>query len=161
MSERDEYLLRGDDAELVVARARLARRQADLLAALVAGGPVPAGFDPRQVAAQAAALAAKRRDTAARVAPDLARLLGTDWRPLFDRYARLGPQRGGYREDARAFAAWALAAEPSAPWRADLAALLSPAPVRPVRRALRAVRAAAGRAERVHPQVRARTGDSR
>jgi hypothetical protein len=101
------------------------------------------------------------------VAPDLARLLGAAWRPLFDRYARLGPQRGGYREDARAFAAWALEAEPSAPWRAELVALLSPAPERPVRRALRAVRAATGRAERARAErvraerVRARTGDSR
>lgn len=91
------------------ARARLAARQTALLTALVAGGPVPPGFDPAQVRSQSAALAAKRRDTAAKVAPALPRLLGPQYGPLFLSYARRHPQTGGYRADARAFAAWALA----------------------------------------------------
>ncbi|MFI6445178.1 hypothetical protein [Kitasatospora sp. NPDC050543] len=107
---RLEYLARGEDAELVLARAGLARRQHALLAALVAGGPVPAGFDPRQVRAQAIGLAAKRRDTVARVCPELPRVVGPSFGPLFLRYAQQHPQSGGYRADARAFARWALTA---------------------------------------------------
>ncbi|GAA2782958.1 hypothetical protein GCM10010505_09090 [Kitasatospora aburaviensis] len=95
--------------DATAARARLARRQEELLAALVAGGPVPDGFDPAQVRSQAAALAAKRRDTVAKVAPELPRLLGRPYGPLFLAYAAAQPQTGGYRADARAFAAWALA----------------------------------------------------
>ncbi|MBP0449961.1 hypothetical protein J5Y04_10425 [Kitasatospora sp. RG8] len=98
-----------EDSELAAARARLAERQEALLAALVAGGPVPPGFDEAQVHAQALGLAHKRRDTAAKVAPELPRLLGPQYGPLFLAFARRHPQTGGYRADARAFAAWALA----------------------------------------------------
>nr|BEK68715.1 hypothetical protein KPHV_59420 [Kitasatospora purpeofusca] len=112
------------------ARARLAARQTELLTALVAGGPVPPGFDPAQVRAQATGLAAKRRDTTAKVAPDLPRLLGAQYGPLFLAYARGNPQTGGYRADARAFAAWALTGrpEPSDDQRRDLERWLHPAP---------------------------------
>ncbi|GJF32884.1 hypothetical protein KNE206_55840 [Kitasatospora sp. NE20-6] len=157
MSEQDEYLVRGDDAELAVARARLARRQTELAAALVAGGPVPEGFDPGQVAVQARGLLDKRRETVARVAPEPARILGPAYRPLFARYAAGGPQRGGYRADAQEFARWALAAEPSAPWRAELAHWLDPgaAPGHGTR-AARTVRAVHGRLFR---RGRAAAGD--
>lgn len=97
-----------DPGGLDAARAALARRQEALLTALVAGGPVPPGFDPAQVRAQSLGLAAKRRDTTAKVAPELPRLLGRQYGPLFLAYARTHPQTGGYRADARAFAAWAL-----------------------------------------------------
>ncbi len=112
------------------ARARLAARQTELLTALVAGGPVPPGFDPAQVRAQATGLAAKRRDTAAKVVPDLPRLLGAQYGPLFLAYARGNPQTGGYRADARAFAEWALTGrpEPSEDQRRDLERWLRPAP---------------------------------
>lgn len=112
------------------ARARLAARQTELLTALVAGGPVPPGFDPAQVRAQATGLAAKRRDTAAKVAPDLPRLLGAQYGPLFLAYARSHPQTGGYRADARAFAEWALTGrpEPSEDQRRALERWLHPAP---------------------------------
>lgn len=111
------------------ARARLAARQTELLTALVAGGPVPPGFDPAQVRAQATGLAAKRRDTAAKVAPELSRLLGEQYGPLFLAYARSRPQTGGYRADARAFAEWALAGrpEPSEDQRRALERWLHPA----------------------------------
>lgn len=98
-----------EEAGLAAARARLAERQEALLTALVAGGPVPPGFDEAQVHAQALGLARKRRDTTAKVAPELARLLGPRFGPLFLAYARRHPQAGGYRADARAFAAWAVA----------------------------------------------------
>ncbi len=135
----------GDDRALATARERLARRQEELLAALVAGGPVPPGFDPVQVRAQSTGLAAKRRDTTAKVAPDLPRLLGPRYGPLFLDYARTRPQTGGYRADARSFAAWVLTG--GGPLAADhrraLEQWLDPAPVRPpgplarLRRALR------------------------
>ena len=47
-------------------REVLARREHELLAALVGGGEVPAGFDAERVRAQARALAAKRRSVEAR-----------------------------------------------------------------------------------------------
>lgn len=46
------------------------------------------------------------------MAPELPRLLGRRYGPLFLAYARTHPQTGGYRADARAFAAWALTDEP-------------------------------------------------
>ncbi|KJK59063.1 hypothetical protein [Saccharothrix sp. ST-888] len=131
MSEHFEYLAEGGDPELVVARARLARRQAELLSALVAGGPVPEGFDREQVRIQAQGLLAKRRDTVARVAPEVPRILGAQYRPLFRRYARQGPAVGGYRADARAFAEWAVdwaaVGAPDTPWRPALERWLRPA----------------------------------
>ncbi|MET8625336.1 hypothetical protein ABZW30_16555 [Kitasatospora sp. NPDC004669] len=123
----------------------MARRQAELLTSLVAGGPVPPGFDPDQVRAQSTGLAAKRRDTTTKIAPDLPLLLGSRYGPLFLDYARTHPQTGGYRADARAFAEWVhtdggpLAADR----RRALEQWLHPAPERPpgplarLRRALR------------------------
>lgn len=133
------------EQDLAAARRRLARRQEELLAALVAGGPVPPGFDERQVRAQSTGLAAKRRDTTAKVAPDLPRALGAQYGPLFLGYARSHPQTGGYRADARAFARWVLTdgGPPADDHRRALEQWLHPAPVRPpgplarLRRALR------------------------
>nr|WP_324604085.1 hypothetical protein [Streptomyces pyridomyceticus] len=142
-TDRATATVTGEGAD--AARARLARRQEELLAALVAGGPVPPGFDPAQVRAQSTGLAAKRRDTTAKVAPDLPRLLGARYGPLFLDYARTHPQTGGYRADARSFAAWVLTdgGPPAADHRRALEQWLHPAPVRPpgplarLRRALR------------------------
>nr|WP_316527142.1 hypothetical protein [Kitasatospora sp. K002] len=133
------------DQGLAAARRRLARRQEELLTALVAGGPVPPGFDERQVRAQSTGLAVKRRGTAAKVAPELPRILGERYRPLFLDYARSHPQTGGYRADARAFARWVLTdgGPLAADHRRALEQWLHPAPVRPpgplarLRRALR------------------------
>ncbi|GAA4867859.1 hypothetical protein GCM10023235_53070 [Kitasatospora terrestris] len=124
---RFEYLVRErEDAELLLARASLARRQTELLAALTAGGPVPAGFDAEQVRVQTEGLAAKRRDTVAHLAPELAAILGADYGPLFLRYAAGHPQTGGYRADARAFAEWALGTDPAADRRRALRHWLRP-----------------------------------
>ncbi len=57
----------------------LAARQAALVAALVADGPVPAGFDPERLAVARRALVRKRAGAAAVRWPLLAPALGPDW----------------------------------------------------------------------------------
>jgi hypothetical protein len=90
--------------ELAAARERLAQRQASLLSALVAGTPAPAGFDRARLRVQARALAAKRADVIARIAPELPRIMGAEYRREFLAYAAMHPLTGGYRQDALAFA---------------------------------------------------------
>ncbi|MEV0905146.1 DUF692 domain-containing protein [Streptomyces hokutonensis] len=86
------------------ARQRLALAQAALLSALVAGTPVPEGFDRVRLGVQARALGAKRADVVAKVAPELPEILGTAYRPAFLAYAHTHPMTGGYRRDALDFA---------------------------------------------------------
>lgn len=86
------------------ARQRVAVAQAALLSALVAGTPVPEGFDSRRLGVQSRALAAKRAGVVAKVAPELPGILGKDYRPAFLAYARSRPMNGGYRRDALDFA---------------------------------------------------------
>jgi hypothetical protein len=87
-------------------RRRLADQQAALLAALVAGGPLPGDFDPAAAAATSEALIHKRAAAVAKAEPALARALGPEFHARFARYAasRPLPRRGGARADARAFA---------------------------------------------------------
>jgi uncharacterized protein (UPF0276 family) len=85
-------------------RQRLGLAQASLLSALVAGTPVPEGFDRARVGVQARALAAKRADVVAKVAPELPVVLGRAYRPAFLAYAQTRPMRAGYRRDALDFA---------------------------------------------------------
>ncbi|MET9254932.1 DUF692 domain-containing protein [Streptomyces sp. NPDC003717] len=89
-------------------RQRLGLAQAALLSALVAGTPVPEGFDRTRIAVQARALAGKRADVVAKVAPELPEILGIGYRPAFVAYAKDRPLTGGYRRDALDFAAWLL-----------------------------------------------------
>ncbi|MET9114637.1 DUF692 domain-containing protein [Streptomyces longwoodensis] len=89
-------------------RERVALAQTALLSALVAGTPVPEGFDRTRLGIQARALAAKRAGVVAKVAPELLAVLGTAYRPAFLSYAQTRPMRGGYRQDALDFAEWAL-----------------------------------------------------
>ncbi|WP_436777465.1 hypothetical protein [Yinghuangia sp. YIM S09857] len=136
------------DAALVdptAARAELARRQTDLLAALVAGGPVPAGFDPERIRVQSVALAAKRREGVLRTLPMLATAFGDRWPRVFMEWARTHPKPavGGSRADAAAFAEY-LAAQDELP--EAVAAALSPVPPEPPRRP--------GIAERVRSRLR-------
>ncbi|WP_329402206.1 DUF692 domain-containing protein [Streptomyces melanogenes] len=84
-------------------RLRLALAQTSLLSALVAGTPVPHGFDPTRLRVQARALAAKRADVVAKVAPELPRILGDAYRPAYLAYARSRPMSDGYRRDALDF----------------------------------------------------------
>ncbi|MFG2575797.1 DUF692 domain-containing protein [Streptomyces sp. NPDC048481] len=86
------------------ARLRLGLAQAALLSALVAGTPVPEGFDRVRLGVQARALAAKRADVVAKVAPELPLILGSGYRAAFLAYAQRRPMRGGYRQDALDFA---------------------------------------------------------
>ena len=94
----------------MTAREDLARRQADLLAALLTGAPPPAGFDERMLAVEAKALLAKRRRVNALVDPDTAAELGDRYRELFDTWAAANPRQAGTRAraDAQAFRAWAI-----------------------------------------------------
>ncbi|MEH0473515.1 DUF692 domain-containing protein [Streptomyces sp. B21-097] len=86
------------------ARQRLGLAQAALLSALVAGTPVPEGFDRVRLGVQARALAAKRAVVVAKVAPELPLILGNGYRTAFIAYAQGHPMRGGYRQDALDFA---------------------------------------------------------
>lgn len=90
------------------ARQRLALRQTALLSALVAGTPVPEGFDRARIGVQSRALAAKRAGIVAKVAPELPDILGAAYRPAFLRYAAARPLDAGYRRDALGFAAYVL-----------------------------------------------------
>ncbi|MGC9381863.1 DUF692 domain-containing protein [Streptomyces sp. MH13] len=84
-------------------RQRLGLAQAALLSALVAGTPVPEGFDRVRLGVQARALAGKRADVVAKVAPELPVILGAEYRPAFLAYAEGRPMTGGYRRDALGF----------------------------------------------------------
>jgi len=61
----------------------LAARQAELVAALVASGPLPSGFDPDRLAVARRALLRKRAGEAAAVWPLLAASLGRAWPDAF------------------------------------------------------------------------------
>ncbi|ARE73984.1 endonuclease [Streptomyces sp. Sge12] len=133
------------------ARTRVALGQAALLSALVAGTPVPEGFDRRRIRVQARALAAKRADVVARLAPELPEILGgpDPYREAFLSYAKGRPMTAGYRRDALDFAEDLLIRDlPADPvarrrltawWRDRTGA-------RPPRRIVRWARALAGRA---------------
>ncbi|MEU9451400.1 DUF692 domain-containing protein [Streptomyces sp. NPDC048277] len=85
-------------------RQRVGLAQAAALSSLVAGTPVPEGFDRVRMGVQARALAAKRADVVAKVAPELPEILGDSYRPVFLSYAQERPMTGGYRRDALDFA---------------------------------------------------------
>jgi hypothetical protein len=76
----------------------LGRRQADLVAALVAGGPLPAGFDPRRVDAARRALLRKRAGEVARAWPMLAAGHRSGWTDAFAAWAAGRPPRGSLRD---------------------------------------------------------------
>lgn len=127
------------------ARDRVAVAQTALLSALVAGTPAPEGFDHRRLGVQSRALAAKRADVVAKVAPELPGILGDGYRDAFLSYARTRPMSAGYRRDALDFAEQLLIAGRPADdiarrrlthWWQDRAA------ARPPRRTTRLVRAA-------------------
>ncbi|MFF0011785.1 DUF692 domain-containing protein [Streptomyces sp. NPDC005374] len=86
------------------ARQRLALAQTALLSALAAGTPVPEGFDRVRLGVQARALAGKRADVVAKVAPELPVILGAGYRPAFLAYAHGRSMTDGYRRDALDFA---------------------------------------------------------
>ncbi|KAB1923243.1 hypothetical protein F8280_16570 [Micromonospora noduli] len=79
-------------------RAGLAERQAELVAALVAGGEPPAGFAPGPLAATRAALLRKRAGEVARHWPLLAAGLGARWSTTFADWAARRPTAGSLRD---------------------------------------------------------------
>ncbi|AXG80953.1 DUF692 domain-containing protein [Streptomyces paludis] len=127
------------------ARQRLALAQTSLLSALVAGTPVPEGFDRRRLRVQSRALSVKRAGVVAKVAPELPEILGDGYRPEFLGYAASRPMRAGYRRDALDFAEHLLIAgrPESRPARRRLSLWWQErAGARPPRRATRLVRVA-------------------
>ncbi|MER5758363.1 DUF692 domain-containing protein [Streptomyces sp. NPDC002082] len=139
------------EAGLDVVRTRVGIGQAALLSALVAGTPVPEGFDRQRVRVQARALAAKRAGVVSRLAPELPGILGGEdaYREAFLGYARHRPMTAGYRRDALDFAEHLLVrdlpADPAARRRLTLW-WRDRAGARPPRRAVRWARALVGRA---------------
>jgi hypothetical protein len=109
-------------------RERLAADQAALVRALVAGGPVPEGFDPDRVRATADALARKRAREVARAWPALAAALGGEFTGRFLAFAagRPPPATGGALADGLAFAR-ALARRGRLPGDARVEAMLAAA----------------------------------
>jgi hypothetical protein len=83
------------------ARSRLAARQAELVDALVAGGPAPTGFDPDRLAATRYALVDKRRAAVAAAWPALAAT--PDFTARFAAFVASRPP-AGIRADGIAFA---------------------------------------------------------
>ncbi|MFG2037182.1 hypothetical protein [Dactylosporangium sp. NPDC048998] len=76
----------------------LAARQRALVAALVAGGEVPAGFDAAAVRATTAALRRKRAGEVAARWPFLAASYGDAWIPTFAAWAAGRPPNGSLRD---------------------------------------------------------------
>ena len=81
-----------------MSREDLARSQAALVAALVAGGPTPPGFDQRLVGAAAAALATKRAGDVAALWPLLRAGFGPTWTAEFARWCHDRPPLGALRD---------------------------------------------------------------
>jgi len=82
----------------MIGRDELARRQAALVAALVAGAPTPAGFDETRVRASASALLRKRAGEVAAVWPVLSSSYSPQWNSVFTAWAAGRPPLGALRD---------------------------------------------------------------
>jgi hypothetical protein len=93
--------------------SNLAAQQAALVAALLAGDEVPAGFDAERLRVAGRALERKRLRAVARAWPVLASALGARFAELFFSYAQVNPlpRQGGPLADGRFFVRWLLARE--------------------------------------------------
>jgi hypothetical protein len=76
----------------------LAERQAELVAALTSGAPVPDGFDARLVEVARVALLRKRAGEVARQWPLTAAAFGRGWTTEFARWAATRPTQGSLRD---------------------------------------------------------------
>jgi hypothetical protein len=76
----------------------LAERQAELVATLTSGAPVPPGFDDRLVETARVALLRKRAGEVARQWPALAAAYGANWPREFARWAARRPTQGSLRD---------------------------------------------------------------
>ena len=81
-----------------MSRDDLAGQQAALVAALVAGADVPAGFDAARVRAATDALLRKRAGEVAAQWPALRASLGAQWYPSFAAWAAGRPPLGSLRD---------------------------------------------------------------
>jgi hypothetical protein len=72
----------------------LAKRQAEVVRCLVAGGPVPEGFDAARLDATRKALLRKRSGEVARAWPELAASYGENWHETFAAWADGKPPLG-------------------------------------------------------------------
>jgi hypothetical protein len=79
-------------------RGDLARRQAELVRALVAGTPTPEGFREPDVSATRTALLRKRAGEVARTWPALAAAVGRDWPQVFAGWADGRQPQGSLRD---------------------------------------------------------------
>jgi hypothetical protein len=99
----------------------LGRRQAELVAALVAAAPVPPGFDDARVDAARRALLRKRAGEVARAWPMLAAGRGARWPAEFASWAAGRAGRGSLRDGWDLARAWAAARRLAAPAAEELA----------------------------------------
>ena len=76
----------------------LAERQAELVATLTSGAPVPPGFDERLVRTARVALLRKRAGEVARHWPAMAAAFGAEWPREFARWAARRPTQGSLRD---------------------------------------------------------------
>ena len=82
--------------------------------ALVAQGPIPAGFDEARVRATARSLVNKRRQSLARIWPSLVKAIGASYAETFTKYAQAHPMPvcATPRGDGRAFLRWLESQQP-------------------------------------------------
>jgi hypothetical protein len=94
-----------------VSRSDLARQQAELLQALLADGPAPAGFDASRLRVEANVLRRKHGRVLAHQRPELAEALGDRFGPLFAEFTAGRPKRDNERSGAYAdvFVTWLIA----------------------------------------------------
>ncbi len=114
----------------------LADRQAALVAALVAGAPIPDGFDHRLIGMARRALLRKRSGEVARHWPLLAASFGARWPAVFAEWADGRPTRGSF-EDGLALARSLPLTGASAEELAEREAALRPGLVHRLTRAFR------------------------
>ena len=99
----------------------LAERQAALVAALVAGAPVPPGFDQARVGAAQRALLRKRASEVARAWPLLAAAAGDRWPDEFAAWAAGRAPQGSLRDGWDLARTWAATGRLTGPAAEELA----------------------------------------
>ena len=94
-----------------MSRSDLARQQAELLQALLADGPAPAGFDASRLRVEANVLRRKHGRVLAHQRPELAEALGKRFGSLFAEFNSSRPKRDTERSGsyADAFVTWLIA----------------------------------------------------